>query len=93
MKKFIKENSFIFILLAIWISGSYFSLWNSYIIPYPEKVLKTGIKLLKNGVLIQHILISLSRIFFGFFLTTITAVPLAVFWNVSQNIQLFQKYF
>lgn len=91
MKKFIKENIFIFILLAIWISGSYFSLWNSYIIPYPEKVLKTGIKLLKNGVLMQHILISLSRIFSGFFLTVITAVPLAVFFGMFYKIYSYFK--
>lgn len=86
MRKFIKENILIFIFLAVWISGSYFSLWNSYIIPYPEKVLNTWIKLLKNGILVQHILISFSRIFFGFFLTVTAAVPLAVFFGMFPKI-------
>lgn len=86
-----KKYLLIFLIMIIWITGSYFSLWNSYIIPYPEKVFFTAVKLLKSGELFKHMFTSISRIFFGFSITVILAVPSAVIFGMFPQIYNYFK--
>ncbi len=86
-----KKHFLIFLIIIIWITGSYFSLWNSYIIPYPEKVFFTAVKLLKSGELFKHMFTSISRIFFGFSITVILAVPSAVIFGMFPQIYNYFK--
>lgn len=86
-----KKHFLIFLIIIIWITGSYFSLWNSYIIPYPEKVFFTAVKLLKSGELFKHMFTSISRIFFGFSITVILAVPSAVIFGMFPKIYNYFK--
>ena len=86
-----KKYLLIFLIMIIWITGSYFSLWNSYIIPYPEKVFFTAVKLLKSGELFKHMFTSISRIFFGFSITVILAVPSAVIFGMFPKIYNYFK--
>ena len=86
-----KKHFLIFLIIIIWITGSYFSLWNSYIIPYPEKVFFTAVKLLKSGELFKHMFTSISRIFFGFYITVILAVPSAVIFGMFPQIYNYFK--
>ena len=86
-----KKYLLIFLIMIIWITGSYFSLWNSYIIPYPEKVFFTAVKLLKTGELFKHMFTSISRIFFGFSITVILAVPSAVIFGMFPKIYNYFK--
>lgn len=67
-----------FFILICWYLGSEFELFNSYILPSPIKIFKTFIYLLKSGVLINHLLISLYRVVIGFSITFIAAFCLAV---------------
>ena len=86
-----KKHFLIFLIIIIWITGSYFSLWNSYIIPYPEKVFFTAVKLLNSGELFKHMFTSISRIFFGFSITVILAVPSAVIFGMFPQIYNYFK--
>ena len=86
-----KKYLLIFLIMIIWITGSYFYLWNSYIIPYPEKVFFTAVKLLKSGELFKHMFTSISRIFFGFSITVILAVPSAVIFGMFPKIYNYFK--
>lgn len=87
----ISKYVLVFLILMIWVIGSYFSLWNSYIIPTPEKIISTTIKLIKNGALMKHLFISLSRIFTGFFITVIIAIPSAVIFGMFPKIYNYFK--
>lgn len=93
MKKIngMKKYFLIFLIMIVWITGSYFSLWNSYIIPYPEKVFFTGIKLLKSGELLKHMITSISRIFFGFSVTVLLGIPSAVIFGMFPKIYNYFK--
>ena len=78
-----KKYLLIFLIMIIWITGSYFSLWNSYIIPYPEKVFFTAVKLLKSGELFKHMFTSISRIFWLFYNSYSGSAECSNLWNVS----------
>lgn len=91
-KKNITSKYFlIFLIISIWIIGSYFSLWNSYIIPYPEKVFLTTIKLLKNGELFKHMATSISRIFLGFSVAVFLGIPSAIIFGMFPKIYNYFK--
>lgn len=66
------------ILLAIWHIGSVLEAWNPYIIPSPAKVMQTTLHLLEGGSLINHVMVSLNRVFVGFFFAFFLAFPLGV---------------
>ncbi len=88
---FIKKYIFLFIILGVWITGSSLSWWSSYIIPSPMRVLSTAVKLIKNGELLKHLTISFSRIFSGFFITFIIAVPSAVLFGMFPKVHNYFK--
>ena len=88
---FIKKNIFLFLILFIWIVGSYFSWWSSYIIPAPWKVLSSALKLLKNGELFKHLIISITRIFSGFFITLLIGIPSAVIFGMFPKVYNYFK--
>ena len=66
------------LIIAAWLGGSAYSLWNSYIIPPPWEVLQSAQKLIADGVLTRHVLVSLYRVFVGFLITLLIAFPLGV---------------
>ncbi|WP_300360675.1 ABC transporter permease [Fusobacterium sp.] len=86
-KNIFKKFILFFIIIFIWFVGSYFKLWNPFLIPPPTKVLDTFIILLKNGKLFHHFFISFIRIFSGFFIALSFSVPLAIIFG------LFPKFF
>ncbi|MGL4524472.1 MAG: ABC transporter permease [Spirochaetia bacterium] len=53
------------LLIAFWAWGSHFEIFNTYIIPSPQKVLSTFVQLLTNGELFKHLLASLFRVVSG----------------------------
>lgn len=91
--RFIEKYLFFFIIIGIWIIGSYFSWWNNYIIPYPQKVFTTFLKLLKTGELFKHLFISVSRIFLGFSISTFIAIPSAIIFAMFPKIYNYFKNF
>lgn len=91
MKNFIKKYLFIFIIILLWIVGSHFSWWSSYIIPEPKKVLSTAIKLLKNGELFKHLAISVTKIFLGFIISVLIGIPSAIIFTIFPKIYNYFK--
>ena len=77
-------------ILLIWWVGSKLNLWNSFIIPPPERVIKSFFILLTNGKLLKSILISLERVIIGFSISTLFAFPLGVIFGLKPK---FYEYF
>ena len=69
----------IMLLLLIWHLACSFGKINAYVLPSPEKVAKTFIKILKNGEIARDIGISLLRVMKGFGIAFILAFVLAAF--------------
>ncbi|MBA5851528.1 ABC transporter permease [Clostridium sp. cel8] len=81
-----KKYLIIIVLFTIWIVGSALNLWNHYILPTPKEVMLSAITLIKSGDLFKHIAISTLRVFEGFFITVLLAVPLGVLFGVNKNV-------
>lgn len=67
----------IIIVIIWWISTS-LNLVNAYLLPSPGKIVDTILTLVGNGLLVKHLTASLYRVFAGFFISVIIAIPLAV---------------
>ncbi len=66
------------LVLIFWTAGSYFSLFNVYLIPPPWKVIQTAWRLILNGMLVHHMATSFSRVIAGFIVTTFFAFPMGL---------------
>lgn len=51
---------------------------NPYLIPPPGQIGEAFVSMLLDGSLLTHILVSLRRVFIGFFITAVLAMPLAL---------------
>ena len=65
-------------VLIAWLAGARYGLWNSYVIPPPSVVAQTLEQLLTSGQLLQHIGVSLYRVFAGFSAALLLAFPLGI---------------
>ena len=65
-------------VFALWVAGSQFSLWNSYIIPPPGEVAAAFWQITSDGSLARHLFVSFNRVFIGFLAALCLAFPLAV---------------
>lgn len=90
MKK-IKKFYALIVILLLWYVGSKLALWSTFIIPTPEKVIKSFITLLQNGKLIKNIIISLERVVVGFGISSIIALPLGILFGISSKIYEYFK--
>ncbi len=71
------------VIVVIWIIGSSLKWWNAYIIPPPMRTLKSALVLIKNGILLKHIFVSLNRVLTGFALAFILAFPLGIILGMN----------
>jgi len=69
------------VLIAVWVIVSAFELVNPFLIPPPEKVWETALELFASGVIWNHIAISLARVWGGFILSVLFALPLALLFH------------
>lgn len=74
------------VFLLIWWMGSELELFNGYILPHPEKVLKTFIILFNKGILLKHLTVSLYRVFLGFSISFFLAFFFAILLSISKNL-------
>ncbi len=70
------------VLLSLWESVSHFSDWNSHVFPGPLQVIKSMKDLIVNGTLLKHIVASLYRVTFGFYLAILAGIPLGILLGV-----------
>lgn len=73
------------LILIAWIIGSGFGFWNSYIIPPPAKVLASGKQLIVSGILFKHAAVSLYRVFAGFAIALLLALPLGILIGMNRR--------
>lgn len=87
-----KRRFYIIILIFfIWYLGSIFKLWNSFIIPSPEKVIKSFFILSKNGKLLNSVAISLRRVIIGFGISIFFALPLGIVFGIKPKLYEYFK--
>ncbi len=66
-------------ILLLWALVSHLGVFNTFLLPPPEKVFRSFIKLAENGELWRHVLASTIRVVGGFALASVIALPLAYF--------------
>ena len=88
----IRKLIILFIILLIWGVGSYFQLWNSYIIPSPKRVFNAFVMLLENGKLLGSMGVSLKRVFIGFLISAGIALPMGIIFGLYNIVYEYFKY-
>lgn len=76
--KVIKTLISVLILLLIWTTVTNLELVSSYVLPSPEKVFDSFLKMLHSGEIFEDIYISYIRVLKGFFIATLLAFLLAM---------------
>ena len=71
------------LLFAAWAVLSTLELVNPYLIPAPARIWNAAHQLIASGELIKHIAISLTRVWGGFGLSVLCALPLALLFHES----------
>ncbi|WP_300381165.1 ABC transporter permease [Clostridium sp.] len=80
------KGSLVFIIILImWQVSCNLEIWSSFILPPPEKVFKTFLNLVKDGSIFLHIGISLRRVFIGFGISAIIAIPLGILFGIYKG--------
>jgi sulfonate transport system permease protein len=72
-------------ILTVWTVTSAAGLLNSFLVPPPWRVLKVGTSLLADGTLITNTMASLGRVFSGFTMSLLVALPLAVLTGLHRT--------
>lgn len=85
MHKFYPAVGFGGVLLAWWAVSSA-GLVNSFLLPSPARVWSTFITLLGNGKLVDHLLVSLSRVGAGYLLAALLALILSMLMTASRRL-------
>lgn len=79
MYKKVFQKSLIYIfIICVYVLASHFDLLNTIIIPKSNDLITCFIDMIKSGELLEHIIISLERIFIGFFIS----IALSVFFII-----------
>ncbi|WP_455543336.1 ABC transporter permease [Intestinibacter sp.] len=76
---------FVFIFI-LWIVVCKLEVWNQYIMPTPQKVFNTFKGMIIDGSIFRNIFVSLKRIFIGYFISSILAIPLGMLFGYNEKI-------
>ncbi len=66
------------LIVLIWFIVSSLNIYSEYLLPSPLKVLTRFFSLLSNQTLIEHVIISLQRVFSGYFIALVFAIIFAI---------------
>lgn len=84
------KKSFIFIILIIiWQILTMLNIWNDYILPPPIKILNTALEMVKDGSIFDDILISIKRVFIGFFIAFVLASFFATLFTIYKKLNIY----
>nr|WP_321502456.1 ABC transporter permease [uncultured Dethiosulfovibrio sp.] len=78
-------------IVAVWAGGSYFQVWNSYVIPPPSRVLSSMWSMTLNGSLVGHLYASSLRVVGGFLIAASLAIPLGFALGLSRPLEVWLK--
>lgn len=73
------------LVIIVWTIGKNLELWNPYIIPPPSRVLQSFLHLIKNGVLLKHIIVSFRRVLIGFSFAFSLAFPMGILLGMNRG--------
>jgi len=73
--------------IALWAFVSALGIFSTSLLPSPWTVFSSFLRLIQNGVLIDHTLSSLGRVFSGFFLAIAIAVPTGLVLGMWDNVR------
>lgn len=86
------KGYYIFLLIFIlWVVVCKIGVWNEYILPTPQKVFDTFKNMVLNGSIFENVFVSLKRIFIGFFISSVLAIPLGMLFGCKQKLYKFFK--
>lgn len=86
IKSIFKGYIIFIIILLIWKIVCNLEIWNNYILPPPEKVFNTFIKMVKDGSIFINIYSSIKRVAIGFFISSLIAIPLGIILGISERL-------
>ena len=78
------------ILLIFWAALSVSGLVNAYLIPSPFKVWAAAVELFRRGELANHVFVSTNRVWEGYGLSVVLALPSALVFHLSPGLR---RYF
>lgn len=73
------------ILLAVWFAVTKLKVFNAYVLPSPEKVLDSFLKMIQSGEIFTDIAISFTRVIKGFFIAFLLAFAIGTFRILVPN--------
>lgn len=85
--RFVKSMLLPLAILTAWSVCSGLGVLNDFLLPPPWRVFETGLDLAANGELTRNILVSLKRVFLGFFITAAIAFPLGILTGLNRAVQ------
>ncbi|MGG7059126.1 ABC transporter permease [Clostridium tertium] len=82
------------VILVLWKVVCEFNMWSSYILPPPEKVFRTFIKMVQDKSIFFHIYSSMRRVVVGFIISSVIAIPLGIFFGIHNKLyEYFRRFF
>lgn len=69
---------FIVVIAMVWIYLDSQGRLNAVIMPTPQKIWNTGVSLLENGTLLEHLAVSMSRVLKGYLLAAASGISLGI---------------
>ena len=79
------------IIILLWQLVTYLNIWNKYILPSPSRVLETYIKMIHDGSIFKHVLVSMRRILIGFVISVSIGIPLGIVFGINDRIYQYFK--
>ena len=73
-------------IVALWAILSFFKILNPYLMPSPLRIWNAALNLIASGELPRHTAVSLARVWGGFGISTISALPLALLFHHKPNL-------
>ncbi|MDO5292625.1 MAG: ABC transporter permease [bacterium] len=79
------------VLLGAWKIACNMGIWSSYLLPPPEKVFATFIKMVENGTLFVHVYASMHRVVIGFTISAAIGIPLGIIFGMHPRVYDYWK--
>lgn len=80
------------ILFAVWFAVTKLGVFNAYVLPSPEKVIESFLKMLESGEIFTDIAISFTRVIKGFFIAFVLAFAMGTFRILVPKAEPYYEY-